>query len=131
MPMPVCVGAYFSALVRHNLVALYRVLIDCYTGFLFSAQPALMTAEPSAAVMDAIFVAPEEEGRARLLRILQDFLVSEAAKHAAKEKGMHRRKLVRHRADCHSANLKPKASTSTTVNMEELVGNTDGFAESG
>ncbi|KAI0734724.1 hypothetical protein C8Q72DRAFT_321316 [Fomitopsis betulina] len=100
----------------HNYadVGLRGRILQCL-GFLFRAQPALMTAEPSAVVMDAIFAAPEEEGRARLLRILQDFLVSEAAKHAAKEK----------------ANARPKTSASTTVNMEELVGNTDGFAESG
>ncbi|KZT64240.1 hypothetical protein DAEQUDRAFT_747522 [Daedalea quercina L-15889] len=99
---------------KHNDVGLRGRILQCL-GFLFRAQPALMTAEPSAAVMDAIFSSPEEEGRARLLRILQDFLVSEAAKHAAKEK----------------ASSRSKPSTSTTVNMEELVGNTDGFAESG
>lgn len=38
--------------------------------------------------MDAIFASPEEEGRSRLLKIMQEFLVSEAAKHSAKEKGM-------------------------------------------
>lgn len=91
-----------------------------------------MTAEPSAAVMDAIFAAPEEEGRARLLRILQDFLVSEAAKHAAKEKGEYGKKSVTIKCtQHHSANSRPKAAASTTVNMDELVGNTDGFAESG
>lgn len=57
-------------------------------GFLFRAQPALMTAEPSAKIMDSIFASPVEEARGRLLKILQDFLVSEAAKHAANEKGM-------------------------------------------
>lgn len=46
-----------------------------------------MTMEESAGIMDRIFAAPEEEGRARLLRILQDFLISEASKHSAREKG--------------------------------------------
>jgi hypothetical protein len=59
----------------------------CWTGFLFRAQPTLMTLERSAIIMDAIFASHEEEGRGRLLKILQDFLVSEASKHAAKEKG--------------------------------------------
>jgi len=36
---------------------------------------------------DEIFASPEEEGRGRLLKIIQDFLVSEASKHIAKEKG--------------------------------------------
>lgn len=46
-----------------------------------------MTSEPSAKIMDAIFSSPAEESRGRLLKILQDFLMAEAAKHAANEKG--------------------------------------------
>jgi cohesin loading factor subunit SCC2 len=67
-------------------------------------------------IMDATFASQEEEGRARLLKIMQEFLVSEAAKHAQKEKG--------------KANAKVKQAPAD-VNMEELVGNTDGFADSG
>jgi len=67
-------------------------------------------------IMDATFASREEEGRARLLKIMQEFLVSEAAKHAQKEKS--------------KANAKGKQAP-TEVNMEELVGNTDGFADSG
>lgn len=39
--------------------------------------------------MDDIFSSPDEEARGRLLKIMQDFLVSEAEKHASlqKEKG--------------------------------------------
>ncbi|OBZ71396.1 Protein rad9 [Grifola frondosa] len=88
-------------------------ILQCL-GFLFRAQPALMTADTSANIMDTIFSSPEEEVRGRLLKILQDFLISEATKHSANEK----------------ANAKSKA-TSGKVNMEELVGNTDGFADSG
>jgi len=61
------------------------ILIDL--GFLFRAQPTLMTVDRSAVVMDEIFASSEEEGKGRLLRIIQDFLVSEASKHSAKEKG--------------------------------------------
>jgi hypothetical protein len=50
-----------------------------------------MTLGRSAIIMDEIFASPEEEGRGRLLKIIQDFLVSEAAKHIAKEKGMYGR----------------------------------------
>jgi cohesin loading factor subunit SCC2 len=67
-------------------------------------------------IMDATFTSHEEEGRARLLKIMQEFLVSEAAKHAQKEKS--------------KGNTKGK-QVPTDVNMEELVGNTDGFADSG
>ncbi|EJF61054.1 hypothetical protein DICSQDRAFT_170603 [Dichomitus squalens LYAD-421 SS1] len=90
-------------------------ILQCL-GFLFRAQPALMTAEPSAKIMDAIFSSSSEEARGRLLKILQDFLVTEAAKHAANEKA--------------SASAKGKVVTGK-VNMEELIGNTDGFADSG
>ncbi|RPD54662.1 hypothetical protein L226DRAFT_613702 [Lentinus tigrinus ALCF2SS1-7] len=90
-------------------------ILQCL-GFLFRAQPALMTAEPSAKIMDDIFTSPIEDIRGRLLKILQDFLVAEAAKHAANEK----------------ASLGSKGKNSTgKVNMEELIGNTDGFADSG
>lgn len=45
-----------------------------------------MTLESSAAIMDAIFASPEEDSRGRLLKIMQEFLISEASKHADKEK---------------------------------------------
>lgn len=56
-------------------------------GFLFRAQPALMTVEASTKIMDSIFAsAQNDDARARLLKIIQDFLVSEATKHTAREK---------------------------------------------
>ncbi|KAF8904085.1 hypothetical protein CPB84DRAFT_1773363 [Gymnopilus junonius] len=82
--------------------------------FLFRAQPTLMTMERSARIMDDIFTSQEEEGKGRILKIIQDFLVSEAAKHSAKEKESNKGK-----------------SKTSDVNMEELIGNTDGFADSG
>ncbi|KAF8585724.1 ARM repeat-containing protein [Ramaria rubella] len=88
-------------------------LLDCL-GFLFRAYPTLMTLESSATIMDAIFSSPEEEARGRLLKIMQDFLITESTKQSAHEKAAHKTKAVQ-----------------TKVNMEELVGNTDGFADSG
>ncbi|KAJ3525731.1 hypothetical protein NMY22_g10453 [Coprinellus aureogranulatus] len=93
--------------------ALRTRVLQCL-GFLFRAQPTLMTQEPSAEIMDAIFNSDDEEGHCRLLKIMQNFLVSESEKHSAKEK--------------ESSKSKTKAGD---VNMEELVGNTDGFADSG
>ena len=58
-------------------------------GFLFRAQPTLMTLESSAKMMDAILSSPEEDTRARLLKLIQDFLVSESLKHSAQEKGLY------------------------------------------
>lgn len=59
-----------------------------YTGFLFRAQPVLMTHHTSADVMDAIFASPDEDSRSRLLMIMQDFLTSQASKNTSKERGM-------------------------------------------
>ncbi|KAI0317644.1 hypothetical protein OF83DRAFT_1120276 [Amylostereum chailletii] len=108
----------------------YRTMLALYTkykdpaargrtlqclGFLFRAHPSLMTLDTSATIMDDIFSSPEEDGRTRLLKIMQDFLVSEAAKHALKEKNA----------------VGGKAIPVSDVNMDELIGNTDGFADSG
>ncbi|KAJ7211043.1 hypothetical protein B0H12DRAFT_389308 [Mycena haematopus] len=90
-------------------------ILQCL-GFLFRAQPTLMTMERSAVVMDEIFSSSDEDRRARLLKIIQEFLISEAAKHSAKLKDV--------------VAVKGKAKP-TDVNMDELVGNTDGFADSG
>ncbi|KXN83113.1 Protein rad9 [Leucoagaricus sp. SymC.cos] len=84
-------------------------------GFLFRAQPTLMTEQRSASIMDAIFDSPEEEGKGRLLRIMQEFLVSESEKHSVQLK----------------ETVKSKTYKPANVNMDELIGNTDGFADSG
>ncbi|KJA17973.1 hypothetical protein HYPSUDRAFT_205707 [Hypholoma sublateritium FD-334 SS-4] len=98
---------------KNNNSSLRGRILQCL-GFLFRAHPTLMTMERSALIMDEIFTSAEEEGKGRLLRIIQDFLVSEASKHSAKEKELTK--------------TKPK---NGDVNMDELVGNTDGFADSG
>ena len=55
-------------------------------GFLFRAQPSLMTLEPSMRIMDKIFQSDSDETKGRMLKILHDFLASEASKHAEMEK---------------------------------------------
>ncbi|KAG9095820.1 Sister chromatid cohesion protein 2 [Ceratobasidium sp. UAMH 11750] len=95
---------------RFNDQLLRGRLLQCF-GFLFRAHPSLLTHDDSAEMMDAIFASPQEEAQARLLKIMQDFLLSEASKHS------------------HAANNKPKKGGA--VNMDELIGNTDGFADSG
>ncbi|KAJ7134305.1 hypothetical protein C8R44DRAFT_770123 [Mycena epipterygia] len=90
-------------------------ILQCL-GYLFRAQPSLMTMDRSAVIMDDIFSSSDEERRGRLLKIIQEFLVSESAKHSAKQKD--------------TIAIKGKAKPAD-VNMEELVGNTDGFADSG
>lgn len=86
-------------------------LVRCL-GYLFRAQPTLMTRPRSAAMMDAVFGGEDEDAKGRLLKIMQGFLISESEKHSALQKGKSTKK-------------------AKAVNMEELVGNTDGFAESG
>ena len=108
-------------------------LAHCWTGFLFRAQPTLLTAEASSRIMDDIFSSSDEDARGRLLKIMQDFLVSEAEKHAAiqKEKGMSDF-LCRLRYTLTRSVVTSKTKSAIDkVNMKELVGNTDGFAESG
>ncbi|KAJ7246366.1 hypothetical protein C8J57DRAFT_1675032 [Mycena rebaudengoi] len=95
--------------------ALHTCILQCL-GFLFRAQPSLMTLERSSTIMDDIFSSPDEERRGRLLKIIQEFLISEAAKNSAKLKD--------------TISVKGKAKP-TAINMDELVGNTDGFADSG
>lgn len=85
-------------IIRHIYESILR-LYDKYTdnsirgrllqclGFLFRAQPTLMTLENSATMMDAIFASEEEENRGRLLKLMQEFLLSESSKHSAQEKG--------------------------------------------
>ena len=48
-----------------------------------------MTSDPSTRIMDNIFQSDSDEAKGRMLKILHDFLVSEASKHAEieKEKG--------------------------------------------
>ena len=62
-------------------------LTEFLQGFLFRARPTLMTLEWSAGIMDAIFSSPDKESRGWLLRIMQDLLDAEAAKHAEQRKG--------------------------------------------
>ncbi|KAF9488996.1 hypothetical protein BDN71DRAFT_1531854 [Pleurotus eryngii] len=114
---PVLNSVTQGSIVEHiyaSLLKLYDKYTDATLRFLFRAQPTLMTLERSAAVMDAIFSSPEEDGRARLLKIMQNFLESESLKHSNKEKETIKGKIK-----------------SQDVDMEELVGNTDGFADSG
>ncbi|KAH0832222.1 sister chromatid cohesion C-terminus-domain-containing protein [Lanmaoa asiatica] len=105
-------NSLLSLYAKYNDPGLKGRILQCL-GFLFRAQPTLMTLERSAGIMDAIFTSPDEESRGRLLRIMQDFLVSEAAKHAEQRKGS------------------AQGKGDGVVDMAELVGNTEGFADSG
>lgn len=72
---------------KYDSIGLRARILQCL-GFLFRAQPTLMTLESSADLMDKIFESDDQEAHGRLLKIMQDFLLSEATKHAAQEKGL-------------------------------------------
>ena len=50
-----------------------------------------MTNPNSATMMDEIFASGDVDSRSRLLRLFQDFLVSESTKHDALKRGMGNR----------------------------------------
>ncbi|KAG2340137.1 hypothetical protein BDR05DRAFT_553803 [Suillus weaverae] len=114
-PGPIVEHIYKSLLElyeKYNDVGLKGRILQCL-GFLFRAQPTLMTLGRSASIMDDIFHSSDFECRGRLLRIMHDFLVSESMKHHEEQKGG------------------TKGKQGGVVDMAELVGNTDGFADSG
>ena len=82
-------------------------------------------------MMDEIFVSGSSDSRARLLRVFQDFLVSESTKHDALKRGISEFFLLS--SSCLTAAVESQKTVKADrqVDMEELVGNTQGFAESG
>ncbi|KZS93617.1 hypothetical protein SISNIDRAFT_454038 [Sistotremastrum niveocremeum HHB9708] len=89
-------------------------LLQCL-GFLFKGYPNLMTLDESSVIMDGVFHSSDVESQSQLLKIIQAFLVAESAKHVAHEK---------------ASGAKKKAA-SGEVNMGELIGSSNDFADSG
>lgn len=125
-----CLGTFPG---RTLFLTITRIL--SLVGFLFRAQPILMTLESTAVIMDDIFASSLDELRARLLKIIQDFLMSEASKHNAKEKEKGKNCFLSNTAvywPNRVGTVKQQVTSSDDkINMAELVGNTDGFADSG
>jgi len=92
-----------------------------------------MTSEPSTRIMDKIFQSDSDETKGRMLKILHDFLVSEASKHAEveKEKGEILSIFIQSVLLNPVIGLKVTNGAYEKVNLAELVGNTEDFAESG
>ncbi len=65
--------------------------------------------------MDDIFASEDEEARGRLLKIMQEFLVSEAEKHAAKEKGEPVQTISKERQSLKKAQFRRKRSFQQTM----------------
>lgn len=85
-----------------------------HPGFLFRAYPSLMTRESMTKVMDDILKSSEAGDKLLLLKIIQEFLMTEHARRGPETAGQS-----------------PKKQSPTKVDMSELVGNTEGFADSG
>ena len=81
-----CLGMHSTSFRLRSLTICNRS-----AGFLFRAQPSLLTADTSSHIMDEIFNSDDDDAKGRLLKIMQEFLVSEAEKHtvAEKEKGKY------------------------------------------
>ena len=122
---------FYSALVRMKLVST-GIWLTPPTGFLFRAQPSLLIAESSSHIMDEIFNSQDEEARCRLLKIMQEFLVAEAEKYATLQKEKSRQPVPYAIRPTHRDLVVLRTQIAeSTLNMEELVGNTDQFADSG
>ncbi|GAA5983631.1 hypothetical protein JCM10908_000358 [Rhodotorula pacifica] len=114
----------FTLLIRlHGLDTQPSVKAAVLTslGFVFRTHPVLMINEASTNIIDAVFDAPEIAPRLQLLRIIQDFLLSQEQVQAAAAAATTRPKTKQ----------KSGGAASNGVEMDELVGNVEGFAESG
>ncbi|GAA5984976.1 hypothetical protein JCM11641_005602 [Rhodosporidiobolus odoratus] len=107
----------YSILVRLHGLALppaVKSAILTSLGFLYRAHPTLMLHSASTAIIDAIFTDPNPAMHVQVLKIVQDFLASQE------------------RAGVAAATAPTKQKKAEQgVRMEELVGNVEGFADSG
>ncbi|TKA56971.1 hypothetical protein B0A53_01372 [Rhodotorula sp. CCFEE 5036] len=114
----------FTLLIRlHGLRVqpLVKAAVLTSLGFVFRTHPVLMINEASTTIIDAVFDAADVAPRLQLLRIIQDFLLSQEQAQATA-----------------AASTRPKkkqkgvpAGGNDGVELDELVGNVEGFAESG
>lgn len=86
-------------------------------GFIYRGHPTLMMHSSSTAIMDAIFDSPNSALHVQVLRIIQDFLASQERAAAS--------------VASTATDKKAKKKGNAGVKMEELVGNVEGFADSG
>ena len=87
-----------------------------------------MTKTESTTLMDDVFADDNLEARGKLLRIIQDFLYSESAKYSSLDNGTYPCLSDGSHSDYDAV---PQKSSKENVNMDQLVGNTIDFADSG
>ncbi|KAM0792017.1 hypothetical protein ACM66B_007127 [Microbotryomycetes sp. NB124-2] len=104
----------FSMLVRlYQNAPPIRAATLASLGFLFRSRPTLMQDARATAILDQVFESQLPQAQLQLLKILQDFFASRA------------------KATAQVAEMKKKSSGERSVKMDELVGISDDFAESG
>lgn len=105
------------------------------TGFLFRGFPTLMLNPAATTIMDEVFASTDIDEQARLLGVVQDFLTQQAERNAhVVQKATKPSALVRSTEAAprltRCAGSKAKKD-KVEVDMHELIGNTDNFADSG
>ncbi|PWZ01987.1 hypothetical protein BCV70DRAFT_156838 [Testicularia cyperi] len=90
-------------------------------GFIFRAQPTLMTRPAMTSMMDKIFAQGSLQDRATLLKIILDFLSADSA----------RRNPDQTVVTAGTGRRKPEDPNASSVDMTVLVGNTETFADTG
>lgn len=107
--------------VYNTLIQLYaassspvlQAIVLASLGYVFRSYPMFMLRPGSTDIMDAVFASGSAQSQGQLLRILQDFLASQGRMSVTASAGAI------------------KEEKSGSVKMDELVGNVDGFADSG
>ena len=92
-----------------------------------------MTQDATSGLMDSIFASNDVDMQGRLLKIIQDFLSTTSAKQTESEKGSgDQYHAIETYGILSSFSAAPGVKLPTaTVNMDEFIGNAQGFAESG
>lgn len=88
-----------------------------------------MVHESTFQLLDTVFQSQEDEVRGRVLKILQEFLASEAAKRAEEERGGSL--LSGSEASFSWSCAVYKKGKKGDVDMDELIGSSNTFADSG
>lgn len=119
---------YYQMIDVYRLSAgtsLHGTALQCL-GFLYRAYPTYMTEEASTEIMDKIFRSNAVEAKTMLLRSICDFLVSQSARLRDEDKGNVRR-------SCLESALKLGRTEEDVpdVDMRQLIGNYESFADSG
>lgn len=74
---------FFDMYLDFSKYSIFQNAPSLCLGSLFHAYPALILREEATEWMDQVFKSNAHEGQARLLKVIHDFLVSEAEKRAA------------------------------------------------